>query len=144
MTQKNECRKLHSSVNMAARGLAVAIMALTAAFLFPSAQAKDIPYNPDNFTRVYEFNYDEVFQAAQQAMLRRGLNVKEADKDKGIIRIGFADLHIEQISPKPEVRVTIDVHLDPKKKYKPGPNYVGLYNANILFGELAKVLATYQ
>jgi len=155
---RNECgqSRCRASVTFAKLAL-ITLVVLTGAFLFPSVQAKvqDRPYNPDDFTRVYEFTYDEVFQAAQQTFLRIGADVKEQDKEKGIIRLApnvegnATEVHIEQISPKPEIRVTIDVPLYLKgdcpfhpKEHCPGTARAGY--ALKFFNTLQKVLATYQ
>ena len=146
MPRENQCSRFPGAKHLAARGLVVAIMVLSAAFLFfASGSAKDRPYDPDDFTRVYGFTYDEVFQAAKDAMLRRGIYVREADKEKRIISTVHGGqglvVHIEPISPKPEVRVTIDVlYAKPPKQ----PGLSRYQSAKSVFDELSKVLATYQ
>jgi hypothetical protein len=83
--------------------------------------------NKDNIqneepTQIYQHTYDEVLQAAQDAIGRRGMFVTATDKDKGTIsgngshvpKGGTAvqewtfDIHIEALNTKPETRVKID------------------------------------
>jgi hypothetical protein len=108
----------------------------------------------EQLTRVYTHTYDEVFQASQETIERLGLTVVNTDKDKGTIsgdgqyrmRIGdFAKVnvqeHIETISAKPEVRVTLVL------KIKAPPLEGGMARNNFVpdfFNELQKVLATYH
>ena len=154
MTREKEHR---SPVTLAARVIVVGIVALTTAFLSPVAQAKDKnKENPDDYTRVYPFTYDEVFQAAEKALLRLGWRVSGKDKDKGIIQGTVIDqhlsvmnydknqfeMHIETVSSKPETRITLVVKVhhvwtisDVRTRQVCAEDY---------FGELQKVLATYQ
>jgi hypothetical protein len=108
----------------------------------------------EQLTRIYTHTYDEVFQASQETIERLGLTVTDKDKDKGTIggdgeyrmRIGdFAKVnvqeHIETVSAKPEVRVTLVL------KIKAPPLEGGMARNNFVlnfFDELQKVLATYH
>jgi hypothetical protein len=151
MIREKESRSL---VTFAARVIAVGIVALTTAFLSPVAQAKDKnKENPDDYTRVYPFTYDEVFQAAGKALLRLGWNVANSDKDKGIIQGTVIDeylgghghqfeAHIETISSKPETRVTLGVKVH--HEFMLNDAECRRYCARKFFPELQKVLATYQ
>lgn len=138
MAQQNRRRRLFRLINVAG----VSVVALAVVFLSLAAQAKD---NPGDFTSVYGHTYDEVFQAAQQAIERLGWFVTNTDKDKGIItgkgggtymRAVF-ELHIETISAKPETRITMT-------------KVSGIFHgwkasfAGQLFSETQKVLATYK
>ena len=145
MTQENERRKLRRSMNLAARGLVAAIMALTAAFLLPAAQAKD---NPEDYTRVYTRTYDEVFQAAEKAAERLGWSITNADKDMGVVTgnglrrstKNTFEVHIEAVNQKPKTRVTIAV------RYKERSDF-GICDHNAVsrfFSELQKVMAIYE
>ena len=153
MTKENE-RKPGSSMNRVARGLAVAIMTLTAACLFPAAHAKD---SPEDNTRVYQHTYDEIFQASLEAMERIGLYASATDKENGTISGTGGDctsrntafthtcdlkIHIEIVSSKPETRVTIIE----TKKHGHGDGWVPIERPfkQKFFGELQKVLATYR
>jgi len=154
MTPENERTKIRGSMNLAARGLLVAIMALTTAFLPPTAQAKG---KPQESTQIFEHTYDEVFQAAQDATERMGMFVKAKDKGKGTISgdghykeqksammvvntpMTF-DIHVETVSAKPETRVTVEA-----------TRHGGLGGSGLArdFGrdflsEVQKVLATYH
>jgi hypothetical protein len=153
MTQESKRRQFRSSIKLSGR-LVAAIMVLTAAFLFPLAHAKEKPKdNPEDFTRVYAFTYDEVFQAANDALFRAGQHIKVSDKDKGLLSAftyfpGLGahctiDVRIESISAKPETRVTYKVFecdkLPRQHKWGPASNY-----ASGFFSSLQKVLATYK
>src|ERR1017187_5380350 len=63
MIRENERRKWRDSVTLAAWVIVAGIVA--AACLFPLAQAKE-KENPEDYTRVYPFTYEETFQAAQK------------------------------------------------------------------------------
>jgi hypothetical protein len=131
----------------------IALVALITAILSPAAQAKD---KPEESTRVYEYTYDEVFQASLDAMERIGLYVTDRDKEKRTIRGKGGDctprgsymgntcdleIHIEIISSKPETRVTLEV-----KKHGAGNLLVHVERdyKEKYFAELQKVLATYR
>ena len=144
MTREKKWRQDRSLVNGAVGKLVVAITVLMAFFLVPSTPAKD---KPEDFTQVYTHTYDEVFQAAQEAIERMGMFVNDKDKDKGMIsghgqysarnatfpsEVKFV-LHIEPVSPKPEVRVTVDAKVRFAKRF-----------AADLLAETQKVLATYK
>jgi hypothetical protein len=129
---------------LAARVIVVGIVALTTAFLSPVAQAKN---KPDDFTRVYAHTFDEVFQAAQNAIEREGGFVGNADKSKGVITgkgiAGYSgmtwEIHIETISAKPETRLTINI-----TSRGIGSGNSRRYAASQFLMEVQKVLATYQ
>jgi hypothetical protein len=74
--------------------------------------------------------------AAQKALFRQGRAIKKADKDKGIITVSGYDVHIETVSPKPETRVTLDIHVK--------DTLTRLKLAGRFFVELQKVLSTYE
>ncbi len=149
MTKENECRKLHSSTNLAARGLFTAIVAMTVAFLVPAAQAAQ--GKTMEATQVYQHTYDEVFEASQAAVERLGYVVTDKDKDKGTIsgagmnptilgvEITF-DIRIEALNSKPETRVTVGARLKKRPLLGGGP---GAFLERYL-SELPKVLATYR
>ena len=107
------------------------------------APAKD---NPDDFSRVFNHTYDEVFQASQDAIERIGWFITKADKDKGTIT-GYGmygknnntfEIHIEAVSQKPETRAAIAM----KTHLLVGVERRGL--ATKFFVELQKVLVTYK
>ncbi len=103
--------------------------------------------NPDDFSRVFNHTYDEVFQASQDAIERIGWFITKADKDKGIIT-GYGmngnnkntfEIQIEAVSQKPETRAAIalkTIH------FLTGVERRGL--ATKFFVELQKVLVTYK
>jgi len=153
MTQENEGRRLRSSMNLAARALVVAIMALTATSLSPTAQAKG---GPQESTYVFQHTYSEVFQAAQDAIERMGMFAKAQDKDKGTISgdgrykmmkpagplsipMTF-DIRIEMVSAKPETRVTVDAT---RHGGLGGSGWARDFGKDLL-SEMQKVLATYH
>jgi hypothetical protein len=106
---------------------------------------------PEEFTRIYNHTYSEVFQATQEAIERMGMFVAAKDEDKGTIsgngqyqgmtgagqprKISMTfEIHIESVSAKPETRVTIlKIHGGFFKAF-----------ASDLFSELQKVLVTYK
>jgi hypothetical protein len=155
MTQENGRRQSRGSVNLAALGQVIAMLALAVAFSCGSAQANDKKKdNPADFTRVFALTYDEVFQASRQALLRQGWNVTDADKDKGTIRgIVISDevggnnknefeVHVEVVSSKPETRAAINVTVHHTMMLNDAE--VRRWCASHFFTELQKVLATYQ
>jgi ankyrin repeat protein len=94
-------------------------------------QASSAPAKSDTdqeFTRTYQHNYDEVFQASQVAIERMGYFVTAKDKDKGTISgkgIFYSktsvgpmgkkctfDIHIETLNAKPETQVTINANVE--------------------------------
>jgi hypothetical protein len=105
---------------------------------------KDGNYLPGEQTRVYQHTYDEVFQAAQEAIEREGLFVTDKDKDKGTISgncygglIVFT-LHIESLNTKPETQVTLNTHFTKKASRR---------SINPVFNvptTIQKVLSTYH
>jgi hypothetical protein len=118
--------------------------------VFSVRSALGTPKN-DDFTEVYAHTYDEVFQAVQEAIERRGHFITEKDKDKGTItghgtpavlgtmrrRVDFT-LRVETISAQPQTRVTIELKVR---------MLAGEYRKNFvreIFSETQKVLATYR
>jgi|SRR5208283_331321 len=107
----------------------------------------------EQLTRIYTHTYDEVFQASQEALERLSLTVTDKDKDKGTVdgngdyrmsNGSFAKVnvlaHIETISAKPEVRVTLVLKIKaPPLEGRIARNFVPDF-----FNELQKVLATYH
>ncbi|HKI12552.1 MAG TPA: hypothetical protein VKA02_10585 [Candidatus Acidoferrum sp.] len=102
--------------------------------------------NPDDFSRVFNHTYDEVFQASQDAIERIGWFITKADKDKGTIT-GYGmygknnntfEIQIEAVSQKPETRAAIAM----KTHLLVGVERRGL--ATKFFVELQKVLVTYK
>ncbi len=106
------------------------------------------------FTRVYQYTYDEVFQASQEAIEQMDYFITHKDKDKGTISgngIFYSktsvgpmgkkctfDIHIETLNTKPETRVTIKANVE-------------VWGASAssrlkerLSSEIRKVLATYR
>jgi hypothetical protein len=94
-------------------------------------------------TRIYQHTYDEVFQAAQDAIERKGWFVTNADKDKGTISGHMEspkvtlEIHVEPVSPKPETRVTFSIMCNSKYRYRMQP-------VNSFLSLVQKVLATYR
>jgi len=153
MRQK-ECGQSRCTAGVTVGKLAlVMLVVLTAACLFPAAQAKD---KPEGSTRVYPYTYAEIFQASLDAMGRIGMYVSASDKEKGTISGKGGDctplgsymrntcdleIHIEAVSTKPETRVTLEA-----KKHKFGNLVVHVERdfKEKYFVELQKVLATYR
>jgi hypothetical protein len=146
MRQK-ECEQSRCTAGVTVGKLAlITLVVLTAVCLFPAAQAKD---KPEDYTMVVLHTYDEVFQAAQTAVERKGWIVTGTDKDKGVITAKNPDgkcvieLHVEIISQKPETRVTMNII----KNYGFWKKPLGGWDASVwqmVSSEMQKVLATYQ
>jgi len=146
----NESGRSRCSVGVAVGRLAlITLVVLTAAFLFPAAQAKD---NPKGYTAVYQHTYDEAFQAAQDAIERKGWLVTGTDKDKGIISGEVVnannnqpfELHVQVVSQKPETRIDlffIRIKGGWGKQYLKGAKD-GWWGS--FASELQKVLVTYR
>ena len=149
----------HGSSWNAKRFVVVAFVLMLGALVFGGYGASVASGAPgkekdEQLTRVYTHTYDEVFQASQETIERLGLTVVNTDKDKGTIggdggyrmRNGdFAKVnvqeHIETVSAKPEVRVTLVL------KIKAPPLEGGMARNNFVpdfFNELQKVLSTYH
>ncbi len=148
-----------NSLRIAAAALCFVVAALAAILVSPAkADAKD---KPEDYTRVYQHTYDEVFQATQKAIERMGCFVKTTDQAKGAIAgngkcatgvAGFSptmswkvefEVRIETVSAKPETRVSVEA----TTKGQFG-NYGGVGGARKAFkeqllSEIQKVLATY-
>lgn len=142
MAEEKRRRQFLSLISLAG----VALVALGIVFFSLAAQGKD---NPEDFTRVYAFTYDEVFQAAEKAVLRLGWNATNSDKDKGTIQGTLTDdvggfhvdqfeAHIETVSSQPRTKVALDV------KAQHHSSWVRRTSTDHFFSELQKVLATYQ
>ncbi len=139
--------------------LAVMLVVLAVASVALAAPKKDKNedgnYYAAELTRVYRHTYDEVFQACQDAIERRGLLVTAADKDKGTIRGSSLNytlsstlvwsMHIEPVNTKPETRLTINAHWTGK-----GPRVGGMSSKRNQAWEdematvVQKVLSTYR
>jgi hypothetical protein len=151
--RSNESRQLRSFGRSALAPLALAIFLQAPAFSLRVVQAQEKPKdNRDDFTRVYEFTYNDVFEAAYQYYFRDGANIKTADKDKGLlIVVGNAingpedrctnDIRIEAISPAPETRVTFHRQCGKPIHHKWEPAF---RTAGRFFIGLQKILATYK
>jgi len=147
---RNHAPLFRSSFCFAVAALAIPLGVL-AAPVVPVAAGKD---NPEDFTQIYRHTYDDVFQAAQEAIERRGCVAKDVDKDKGTVTGSGAcviggnglaymvefEIHIEPVSPKPETRVTVDA----KVKVKLWAGQLRKKFANELLSEISKVLSTYK
>jgi len=150
---RNEDRRFRFVVPAVKLAL-VALAVLTTVSLAPAAPGKD--KDQDEFTQVYRHTYDEVFQASQEAIERKGLFVVDQNKDKGVITgngkysqqggcmnrpIDF-DIQIESVNPKPETRITLNIRL--MGKCIGGGREFRKMIANDLLVEIQKVLATYH
>jgi len=149
--RRNEYGRSRCPVGMTVGKLAVILVVMTASCLAPGASKSD---KDQEFTRVYQHTYDEVFQASQEAIERTGYFITHKDKDKGTISgngifysktsVGLMskkctfDFHIETLNTKPETRVTINANVE----------VWGAPAASRLkerfSDELQKVLATYR
>ena len=148
--RRNEYGRFQSPAGMTVGKLAV-ILVVTVASLAPGASKSD---KDQEFTRIYQHTYDEVFQASQEAIERMGYFITAKDKDKGTISgngifysktsVGLMgkkctfDFHIETLNPKPETRVTIDANAEVWGA--PAASRLKERFSN----ELQKVLATYR
>jgi hypothetical protein len=137
----------------------ILLMALTAVPLALGASKKDNDqdgnYYPVESMQVYQHTYDEVFQACQEAIERKGWFVTDQDKDKGTIGGHIASsspmvfifvMHIEPLNTKPQTRVTINAHWS-KKLFLGNSSAIRantLSTAGGLLSEVQKVLATYH
>ena len=99
-TKRSQSQK---SIN-AGVGLFIAIVVAASMFLVSSAKAKD---KPEDFTHVYRHTYDEVFQAAQDAIERMGYFITATDKDKGTIT-GNGTEQCQQFSKRIDFTLTIE------------------------------------
>jgi hypothetical protein len=115
--------------------------------------ASAAPNKDQEFTRIYQHTYDEVFQASLDAIERMGMFVSAQDKDKGAIAGNgktsasitvYFEIHIEAVNTTPETRVTINTTA------KGGGVCPGCKSANMNYfkdhfsTELQKVLSTYH
>jgi hypothetical protein len=122
----------------------------------PGGALPAVPNNDKDqeFTRVYQHTYDEVFRATQETIERMGLYVTAKDKDKGTIsgngnfktndgqaaRPCTFDIHIEVLNTKPETRVTVSAKA--KSTFFRG-NWEAAFK-NVFSDQLQKVLSTYH
>jgi len=154
MRRMNECERSWwaGRAGVTALLLVLAVLIL-GGYSAPSASGTPSKDKDQEFTRVYQHTYDEVFQASLEAIERMGLFVTAQDKDKGTIggkgshqqkgvqlpRDWAFDIHIETLSTKPETRVTINassrgwVLASEKAAFKQD-----------MASELQKVLSTYH
>jgi hypothetical protein len=144
--RQNECGRFRCAVGATVGKLALTILVVLIVASSASGAPKD---KEQEFTRVYEHTYDEVFQASQEAIERMGLYVTAKDKDKGTIsgegifyqgmgKKCIFDIHIEALNTKPETQVTVHAKVkgvlmgwEPELKRK-------------ILMELQQVLATYH
>jgi len=149
----------HGQFRSLGRLTAAALAALLGVLIFggfaaalpkPGGALSGVP-NKDKdqeFTRVYQHTYDEVFQASLETIERMGLFLTDKDKDKGTIsgngaydfggnrpRKGTFDIHIEALNTKPETRVTINAKFRGMKDWAFPERFLS---------ELQKVLSTYK
>ncbi len=127
----------------------IALAALLGVLIFggygaPPASAT--PNKDKEFTQVYQHTYDEVFQAIQETVERKGYFVTDKDKDKGTFiatssnrKVDFY-LHVETLNTKPETRVTVIPKLRGSKLFGSGL----AQDSEDFLKELQKVLATYH
>ena len=110
-------------------------------------------------TNIYDFTFDEVFDAASQAILRTGYNVERKDRDKGIISGGgtiktfyhagtyysaftFA-VYVEEIDTNPTTRTVTVVDVHSSSIRWPTWDEEALEVKSKIIAEMQKVLATY-
>lgn len=127
----------------------MALAALLGALVFGGFAAPSTsgaPNKDKEFTQVYQHTYDEVFQAIQETVERKGYFVTDKDKDKGTFiatssnrKVDFY-LHVETLNTKPETRVTIIPKLRGSKLFGSGL----AQDSEDFLKELQKVLATYH
>lgn len=156
--RRNVCGRSRCSVGTTVGKLAVMLVVLTLAASAPGTpkdKDQDGNYYPQELTQVYQHAYDEVFQACQDAIERKGWFVTDKDKDKGTIS-GKApatyfsafvfSMHIESLNTKPETRVTINGHSAQKGRFLVGANTRNEVHQNEvgLITEVQKVLSTYH
>jgi hypothetical protein len=121
----------------------VVVLGVLATVSFASSAFGKNKLEESTSTRIYQHTYGEVFQAAQEAIERKGWFVTNADKDKGTIsghmespKATF-EIHVEPVSPKPETRVTFSGMLSGKERYR-------MPIVNSFLSQVQKVLATYR
>ncbi len=133
--------------------LVLALCAVAASPFLTPAYAKN---GSDKDSRVYNHSFDEVFQAAQDAMERMGLSVTAKDKARGTINSAgdyltqcgagpckvkmSLEVLVETVSPRPQTRLTINYK---RKTMITGAGTSGYFKSAYL-SELQKVLATYK
>ena len=111
----------HESFCWAKRAGVIAVALVLGILIFggcgaPLASGAPNKDKDQEFTRVYQHTYDEVFQASTEAIERMGMFVTAKDKDKGTIagngqinaaKVSF-EIHIAALNTNPETRVTIN------------------------------------
>jgi hypothetical protein len=146
--RENEHLRYRFLGRLSVMALAALLGVVVIAPLAPAAPKKD-----DTASQVYQHTYDEVFQAAQEAIERMGLFLGDKDKDKGTLNgngpyqePGFTgtfkmifDIHIETLSTKPETRLTINTQV----KGMVARHELQSFNQRFL-SEVQKALATYH
>ena len=107
-------------------------------------------------TRSMPFTFDEVMDASEAALFRKGFPIEEKDRRKGFLSssvrkgawpqifegnfVGTIAIYVKQTSPRPATEVTVVVD-----RYVPVFGSVHENSAaNILLGDIQKVLATYR
>jgi len=97
-----------TSIRQAVKVMLLVITMVIAIFLVPTAQAQNgnqaAQPAPDDFTRVYTYNYDDIFQSVQSALLASGwnVNVDETNKDRGFVvatRKATIELNVQEWPP---------------------------------------------
>lgn len=161
MHRGNRKRPRHSlSATLGKMALLIPVLTFTciASGASKNDNDKDGNYYPHEMTQVYQHTYDEVFQACQEAVERKGWFVTEEDKDKGTIsghdNSGqlwspfIFSIHIESLNTKPETQVTINGHLARKGGFH-AIGHNGLEDLPELLekeltSEMQKVLSTFH
>lgn len=117
-------------------------------------------YDKFNAARVFEYSYDDVFEATKTAFFRKGLQIHKADPREGLIlasgsltrreMIGYqipftASAKVAVIDRKPTTRLTIhadsywDIFVGGAVRMNPSAQHLG----NELFADIQKILTTY-
>lgn len=117
-------------------------------------------YDKFTGTRVFEYSYDDVFEATKTALFRKGFDVSRADKKAGLIlahgsvmrreMIGVpipftASAKIIVVDRKPRTRLTVnadsywDIYFGGAVRFESSANHLG----NELMADIQKVLTTY-
>ena len=139
----------HESFCWAKRAGVIAVALILGILIFgvygaPSASAA--PNKDKEFTQVYQHTYDEVFQAIQETVERKGYFVTDKDKDKGTVTATSSNrkvdfyIHVETLNTKPETRVTVIPKLKGSKLFGSGL----AQDSEDFLKELQKVLSTYH
>ena len=150
--RRNEYGRSRCPAGVTVGTLAVILVVMTVSCLAPGASKSD---KDQEFTRIYQHTYDEVFQASQKAIERMGYFVTAKDKDKGTISgngifytktsVGIKgrkcsfDIHIETLNTSPQTRVTINATVKCIGGWAPANTLKETF-----LTELQKVLSTYR